>query len=178
MEAAQRGLDPGPVHPTGQDWWSRAEAERLWRDHGRAAYSLACALLGDEAVAKRAVVLGMTDFARSHVGASGAGTRRSLARHVYRRSTELASATTRASALSPTMAGITQLARIQRACLALCAFGGHSYADAAELVDIAPLTAAQLVTSGLYDLRARVGSVAVQALVDAPPARGTLGAAS
>ncbi len=140
---------------TGQGRWSHTEAERLWDDHGAAAYTLACALLGDEAAAGRAVALGMTDFVRSHVDSSGADTRRSVARHVYRRCADLASETPGTTGLSPTMVWIAQLARAQRACLALCVFGGLTYRDAADLLDVAPVTAARMLASVLTDLGAR-----------------------
>ena len=138
--------------PSGQTGCSKVQAEDLWNGHGRSAYALACALLGDETAAKQAVVLGMTDFARSQASTSAGDTRRSLARHVYWRSTELASETSRTTGLPPTMAWLAQLAQQQRTSLALCAFGGHTYQEAADLLDIAPLTAAELLRSGLNEL--------------------------
>ena len=109
------------------------QGEDLWERHGRAAYALACVLLGDERAAAQAVTLAMTDLARSSVGASADDARRSLARHLYWRSEELASETTRTLRLPPAMVWIGQLAQLQRTCLALCLFGGHTHREAAAL---------------------------------------------
>jgi DNA-directed RNA polymerase specialized sigma24 family protein len=97
----------------------------------------------------------MTDLAASGVGPSAEGTRRLLARHVYRHSTELMGETARTTDLTPTMARLAHFARLQRASLALCAFGGHTYQEAAELLGVASLTVAELLTSGLDELRGR-----------------------
>lgn len=140
---------------TAQVRWSHTEAERLWDDHGAAAYTLACALLGDEAAAGRAVALGMTDFVGSRVDSSGADTRRSVARHVYWRCTDLASQAPGTTGLSPTMAWIARLPRAERGCLALCVFGGLTYREAADLLDVPPLTVARMLASVLTDLGAR-----------------------
>lgn len=154
MRAAQLGVTPTePVRSTGRTRWSPSQAERLWDDHGSAVYALACALLDEEVAAKRAVVLGMTDFVGSHLS-PGDDARRSLARHVYWRCTELASETPGTPGLPPTVAWIGQLVRLQRACLALCIFGGHTYRDAADLLGIPPLTVAGMLTSGLEGLSA------------------------
>lgn len=131
---------------------ARQHPEEFWNDHGRYAYALACALLGDEAAAARAVALGMVDFARSDLDPSAAETRRALAAHVYRRSTELTADTTAMRHLPPAMVRLTQLARLQRTCLALCLFGGHTHQQVADLLDVPALTVAELLTSGLQEL--------------------------
>ena len=127
-------------------------AEELWERHGRAAYALACTLLGDERAATQAVTLAMTDLARSSVDADADDARRSLARHLYWRSEELASETTRTLRLPPAMVWIGQLAQLQRTCLALCLFGGHTHREAAALVGLPPMAVAGLLTSGLKEL--------------------------
>ena len=126
--------------------------EDLWERHGRAAYALACALLGDERVAGQAVTLAMTDLARWSGSASEHDARRSLARHLYWRSEELASETTRTLRLPPAMVWIGQLAQMQRTCLALCLFGGHTHREVAALVGLPPTAVAGLLTSGLKEL--------------------------
>lgn len=127
------------------------QAEDLWERHGSSAYSLACALLGDEAAASLAVTLAMADLASSEsASASDAG--RSLARHVYWRSQELTGETSRTLRLPPAMVWLGQLAQLQRECLALCLFGGLTHREAAGLLGVPPLTVARMLTSALRDL--------------------------
>ena len=139
-----------PLEPEGPR--ATQQGEELWERHGRAAYALACVLLGDERAVTQTVTLAMTDLARSSVGASAGDDRRSLARHLYWRSEELASETTRTLQLPPAMVWIGQLAQLQRTCLALCLFGGHTHREAAALVGLPPLAVASLLTSGLKEL--------------------------
>ena len=127
-------------------------AEDLWDRHGSSAYAMACVLLGDAAAAARAVELGLADLARSAVRQSAREARRSMAQHVYRRSQELAPDTSRTLRMPPAMEWLSQLAQLQRACLALCMFGGHTHQEAAALLGVAPTTTATLLTSGLKEL--------------------------
>ncbi|WP_426246732.1 sigma factor-like helix-turn-helix DNA-binding protein [Nocardioides sp. LHG3406-4] len=113
---------------------------------------MALALLGDEETAMRAVALAMTDLARSDISTAPDEARRSLARHVYRRSTELGADTPSMLRPLPAMTWLAQLAQLQRACLALCVFGGHSYQQAADLLGVPGETVAQMLTSGLREL--------------------------
>jgi hypothetical protein len=148
-----RDVVPSPaVAPAGAsstDAW----AEDLWNEHGQLVYSMACALLGDESAAMRAVAQGMVDFAHSGVVAPGDDTARALARHVYRRSTHLTVETPGSTGLPPAMVWLAQLAQLQRAALALCAFGGFTCTGAAELLRTTPTAVAQLLSSGLDELR-------------------------
>jgi len=125
--------------------------EGLWDGHARSVYTLACALLGDETSAAQAVTLAMTDLASS-AGGAPTDARRSWARHVYWRSQELAGQTSRTPHLPPAMVWLSQLAQLQRACLALCLFGGHSQQDAADLLGVPPMTVADLLTAGLREV--------------------------
>ena len=131
---------------------TEAQAEDLWERHGRSAYAIACVLLGDAAAAARAIELVMADLAQSAVLESARDARRSMARHVYRRSQELSADTSRTLRMPPAMVWINQLGQLQRACLALCLFGGHTHREAAALLGVAPTTAAALLTSGLTEL--------------------------
>ncbi len=133
---------------TNFDGW----AEDLWKRHGQSVYSLAHTLLGDETTAMQAVAQGMVDFVGRDLCTPAEDTGRTLARLVYRRSTELVSETPDSTDLTPAMGCLAQLAHLQRASLALCTFGEHTYADAAKELGIAPLTVAQLLTSGLNEL--------------------------
>jgi len=125
----------------------------LWDRHGRSVYALAYTLLGgDDEAATRAVTLGMTDLARSSDSVSTKDARRSMARHVYWRSQEIADKTRRTTDLPPAMVWLSQLAQLQRACLALCVFGGHTHREAAGVLDVPPMMAAELLTAGLREL--------------------------
>ena len=124
----------------------------LWDRHARSVYSLACTLLGDEAAASRAVMLGVTDLARTGRLVSAEDALRLMARHVFWRSRELADETPRSRDLSPAMVWLGRLAHLQRASLALCVFGGHTHREAAGLLDVPPATVAELLTSGLREL--------------------------
>ncbi len=128
-------------------------AEDLWDGHGRAIYALACALLGDEPAAIRAVALGMVDFARQDVTIPPGDVRRALARRVYCRSNELAADSSAPQQLPPAMERVAQIARLQRTCLALCIFGGHSQQQVADLLGVPPLVVARMLNSGLHELR-------------------------
>ena len=131
---------------------TRRELEELWDRHGGSAYALACALLGNEVAAAEAVRLAMADLARSIRGVSTEEARRSLVRHVYRHAQEPAGDTSGAVLLPPVMVWVSQLARLQRASLALCVFGGLTHREAAALLDVPPSTVAALLTAGLREL--------------------------
>ena len=128
------------------------ELEGLWDRHGGSAYALACALLGDEVAAAAAVRLAMADLACSDRGASTQEARRCLVRHVYRHAQEPAGETSDAVLLPPVMVWVSRLARVQRASLALCVFGGRTPREAAALLDVPPSTVADLLTAGLREL--------------------------
>jgi DNA-directed RNA polymerase specialized sigma24 family protein len=140
---------------------TRRELEDLWDRHGGSAYALACALLGDEVAAAETVRLAMTDLARSIRGVSTEEARGCLVRHVYRHTQEPADEMPGAVLLPPVMVWVSQLARLQRASLALCVFGGLTHREAAELLDVPPSTVADLLTAGLRELgRLSVGATA------------------
>jgi Sigma-70, region 4 len=126
-------------------------AEDVLSGHGRAAFAMACALLGDEEKAVRATALGIVDLACSPPVAA-AGTRRALARRVYWRCEQIAGGATSVVHQPASMATLRQLAQLQRTCLALCVFGGHTYREAANLLGVPPLTVARSLTSGLKEL--------------------------
>jgi DNA-directed RNA polymerase specialized sigma24 family protein len=126
--------------------------EQLWERHGSSVYAMACALLGDDTAAVQAVTLAMVDLARTEAGDWPTDIPRYLSDRVYWRSQELAREPSNASRLPPIMGWLAQLARLQRTCLALCTFGGYTYREAADLLDVAPATVADLLTSGLREL--------------------------
>ncbi|MGZ4575808.1 MAG: RNA polymerase sigma factor [Mycobacteriaceae bacterium] len=132
---------------------ARGELEDLWDRHGGSAYALACALLGNEKDAAEAVRLAMSDLARSIRGESTEEARRRLVRQVFRHAQELDGETPGKGKLPPVMVWLSRLARLQRASLALCVFGGLTYREAAALLDVPPRTVADLLTSGLRELR-------------------------
>ena len=128
------------------------EREDLWDRHGGYAYALACALLGNEAAAAEAVRLAMVDASRSIRGVSTEEARRCLVRHVYRHTQEHVGDTSGAVLVPPVMVWLSRLARLQRASLALCVFGGLTHREAAALLDVPPSTVAALLTAGLREL--------------------------
>jgi hypothetical protein len=140
------------------------ELEDLWDRHGGSAYALACALLGNEVAASEAVRLAMADVARSHRGVSTEEARHSLVRHVYRHAREPVGETSGTVLLPPVMVWVSQLARLQRASLALCVFGGLTHRETAALLDVPPGTVADLLTAGLRELgRLTAGATATWA---------------
>jgi DNA-directed RNA polymerase specialized sigma24 family protein len=110
------------------------------------------ALVGDETAAAQAVALGMADLARSTDTVSTTDARRSWARHVYWRSQELTGEPSSTPHLPPAMVWLIHVAPLQRACVALCVFGGHTRGEAAELLGVPPATVANLLTTGLREL--------------------------
>ena len=130
----------------------RGELEGLWDRHGGSVYALACALLGNEIAAAEAVRLAMADLARSSRDVSTEEARRSLVRQVYRHAQEPVSETSGAVLLPPVVVWVSRLARLQRASLALCVFGGLTHREAAALLDVPPSTVADLLTAGLREL--------------------------
>ena len=94
----------------------------------------------------------MADLARSIRGVSTEEARSCLVRHVYRHTREPAGETSGAVLLPAVMVWVSQLARLQRASLALCVFGGLTHREAAALLDVPPSTVADLLTAGLREL--------------------------
>jgi len=127
------------------------ELVELWDRHGGSAYALACALLGNEVAAAEAVRLAMADLARSIREVSIEEARRSLVRQVYRHAQERVCETPGAG-LPPIMVWLSQLARLQRASLALCVFGRLTHREVAALLDVPPSTVADLLTATLREL--------------------------
>lgn len=144
---ALRSYAPQVGATSSQSW-----AEQLWNEHGQRVYALAHALLGDETAAMHAVASGMLDLVRLEGAVSPGDIGCALARHVYVRCTASSGVAPRRAGLPPTMEWLDELADLQRASIALCAFGGHTYRCAAEVLGIAPSTVAQLLTSGLAEI--------------------------
>lgn len=128
------------------------EAEELWDRHGRAAYALASALLGNVA-AVEAVGLAIGDLAGSVRGRTTEQTRQDLVRQVYRRAQGLDERGHDAVDLPPIVAWVSGLARLQRESLALCAYGGLTHREAAALLEVPPSTVAELLRASLRELR-------------------------
>ncbi len=143
---------PRPRLESEADASTAPDLEKVWDRHGGSVYALACALLGDEAAAVRVVTLAMVDLALSTDGESHEDTLRFLARRVYRHSQEVPVEPSGSPHLPPVMVWLGQLAQLQRACLALCVFGGHTHREAADLLGVPPSTVAELLTAGLREL--------------------------
>jgi hypothetical protein len=126
--------------------------EEVWERHGRSAYALACALLGNEPAAAETVRRSMIALSHSTREGSIEDARLGLMHHVYRLSEQPGPVTSCAAPLPPLMVWVSQLARLQRASLALCVFGGLTHREAADLLDVPPRTVADLITAGLREL--------------------------
>lgn len=136
---------------------SLALRERTWDLHGSALYSLALSLLGNQRPAARAVTRGVVEVLDTTAHPEPELLRRPLSGAVYRQC-EQADATvgeTRPDHLSALLTWLADLTAHQRAVLVLCTYGGHSYREAAEVLDLSPTEAAGLLTSGLRRLRER-----------------------
>lgn len=125
------------------------DLENLWDRHGASVYTLAYALLGNEAAAARAMRLGMNDLACAADCCTAGDSHRSWAHHVYLRSQELLAEASSTPEPSPAPQWLGHLAQVQRACLALCLFGGHTYREVASLLDLQPMAVADLLNAGL-----------------------------
>lgn len=134
------------------DAYTASQLENVWDRHGGSVYALACALVGDDAAAGRAVALAMIDLALSTRTESPEDALRPLAAHVYRRCQEVSGEPFGRSQLPPVMAWLGNLAQLQRACLALCVFGGHTHREAADLLGVPAETVAEMLTTGLREL--------------------------
>lgn len=153
-----------PVSQPRSEWSATdRQLEDVWDSHGSSVYAMACALTADEAAATQAVTLGMVDLALSTDSVTAPDVRRSLVRQVYRRTQELRDDRPTTQLLPPVMAGLAQLAPLQRASLALCCLGGYTHREAAALLDVPPLTVAELLTAGLKEI---AGFADVRTVID------------
>jgi hypothetical protein len=100
----------------------------------------------------------MADLTGSIRGMSTEEARRCLVRHVYRHTQGLVGQAPITTELPPVMVWLSQLAKVQRACLGLCYFGGLTHREAAALLDVPPGMVADLLNAGLREL----GSLAVR----------------
>lgn len=143
-------FDPG----TGADM----SPERFWDLYGASLYALARALLGDDAAALHVVPRAMVDLFSSTGGEAPMSTEptlRAAAACVYDRCYAALSKDPRnGTRATPPPVSLGELEGAQRAALALCIFGGHTYRQAAARLDMASEVAADLLTSGLRDLSA------------------------
>lgn len=150
--ASRAGTESPPACAVTRRELEERELEDLWDRHGGSAYALACALLGNEVAAAEAVRLAMADLPRSIRGVSTEEARRCLIRHVYRHTQELRVETPSTTQLPPVIVWVSQLARLQRACLGLCYSGGLTHREAAALLGVPPGTVADLLNAGLREL--------------------------
>lgn len=129
-----------------------SELDDLWERRGASAYALACALLGNEVAATEAVRLAMADLTREAGGLPPEQARLRLTHRVYQHALELTVAPPDSARLPAAMVWVSRLAWLQRASIALCVFGGLTYRQAAELLDVPSRTVADLLTAGLREL--------------------------
>ncbi len=94
----------------------------------------------------------MVDLALSTTAESREETLDFLSRRVFLHSQDVSVAPSSSPHLPPVMGWLGQLAHLQRACLALCVFGGLTHREAADLLAVPPGTVAELLTAGLREL--------------------------
>ena len=143
-------------------------AEELYDGHGGALYSIAWIILGDRAEAEGVVrhVLLEAD-GRPALDTSHGDRRRHLSRLVYLRCTrtrltsrvlapDLPSSRRQRKGRSkpPIVVVLGELSEQQRATIALCLHGDHTYNDVADLMSLPATVVADLLRSGLHKLRA------------------------
>lgn len=141
-----------PVAPTLSEAEVRTRALALWEAHGRVGYAVACTLLGHQEDAARTVLRALTGMAQSPSRGSDADERRELVRRVYDHSHELSETTGATAGLPEAMVRLSRLARLQRACLALCLLGSHTYDEAARVLELSPGAVAGALAAGLREL--------------------------
>ena len=154
-EADSRHLEapaPLPRVQSEADVSTPPNPEKVWDRHGGSLYALACALMGDEETAMRAVTLAMVDLALCIDAESHEDILGYLSRGVYRHSLEVPVRPSDGPNLPPVMGWLGQLAQLQRASLALCVFGGLTHREAADLLGVPPRAVAELLTAGLREL--------------------------
>ncbi|MEV8376490.1 sigma factor-like helix-turn-helix DNA-binding protein [Kribbella sp. NPDC056861] len=125
--------------------------------HGGALFALARAVLGDsqraedvvvEVIARACVDPGATASVRAR------SLRRELARLTYLYAARCLDDTSRpgSGSVTPTMAGLAELARQQRSAVALIQCGDHTIGDVADLLDLSVSAVATLLCAGLQEL--------------------------
>ena len=94
----------------------------------------------------------MADLAHSTSVLADGEARRRLARTIYRHAQQPVGELTGADRLPRPMVWLSRIARLQRASLALCVYGGLTHREAAMLLDVPPATVAELITAGLREI--------------------------
>jgi hypothetical protein len=134
------------------------EPDQVWERHGTALYSLACAMAGSHAGAQRAITAGMTSYLNRVKDRPGPETDEvvhALAPFVYRGFERRVQDQARfrvVHVLPPLMDRLREVALLQRASIALWAFGGLSRREVADLLGQSPAAIATLLRCGLRDL--------------------------
>lgn len=132
--------------------------EQFWDLHGAALLALAVALLGDREAALNAVRRAMVDLYTEAVPseATSSETLRRAAGHVFQRCeggpTAPMSPAALAAGAHPSVVRLGELAVAQRAAMALCVYGAHTYQLAAARLGLPADVVADLLNAGLREL--------------------------
>ncbi len=130
--------------------------EQFWELHRAALFALAVALLGNREAALKAVCLAMVDlYAENSLGDDmSSETLRRAAGHVYNRCEGGLTSPTAAPAAGahPGVVRLGELATAQRAAVALCVYGAHTYQLAAVRLGMPAEVVADLLNAGLREL--------------------------
>ena len=129
--------------------------EQFWDLHGAALFALAVALLGDREKALKAVCLAMVDLYADDIPGDdpSSETLQRAAGHVYHRCEgDLTSPTAGPADAHPSVVRLGELAAAQRAAVALCMYGAHTYQLAAARLGLPAEVVADLLNAGLREL--------------------------
>lgn len=130
--------------------------EQFWDLHGAALFALAVAVLGNQEGALNAVRLAMVDLYTGNLPSDepSSETLRRAAGHVYHRCEGgLTSPTAEpAAGAHPGVVRLGELAAAQRAAVALCVYGAHTYQLAAARLGLPAEVVADLLNAGLREL--------------------------
>lgn len=154
--ASRRGLASRPQRMRARQ---ESELEQLWDRHSASVYTLALVLVCDETAAAEAVRRAWADLSVSTARPRCVDAHRTWARCVYLRSQEVGDLTPSGGWPSEGTEALRDLPPTERACVALCLFGGHTYREVAHLLGVPPMVVAELLTTSLRTAGRPAGDV-------------------
>lgn len=140
------------------------DVDTLLDEHGADLFSLAYTILGDHVEAEDVVAHLLSDACRRPHPNRDRGSRRNLSRRLYLSCTRVRIGprlpyvpverpVDRDAAAVTMMVRLGELSEQQRAALALCLFGDHTYEQVADLIALPEPVVLQLLCSGLSEIR-------------------------
>lgn len=164
----QARKDRGRPRPVGHR--PRGTLAQAYDAHGSALFSLARVIVGEPTQAEAIVVHVLLDAETRSISGGGTPVRRHLARRVYLRCTRARLGVSSTSGDLPSgdyrpttdpqtsiVATLSALSEQQRAVIALCLYGDHTYRQVADVMALPASVVADLIRSGLQRLRSADG---------------------